>query len=174
MENGKHSNIPEGTTVIESRSVKYLLTKLRDQSTKGKVGLELFQKYNFSAKIELLTFITAVVNFSLSVNLFQNFMIYGDRLMRILAEEALCRLPSIGEGSVETPCGMARGLVDKWKLDICLVSVVRSGILHKREWFSTFYWARWGYEFSGFFLSTDTSISPRLRRAEDFPHFFLM
>ena len=66
-------------------------------------------------------------------------MIYGDRLMRILAEEALCRLPSIGEGSVETPCGMARGLVDKWKLDICLVSVVRSGILHKRELFSTFY-----------------------------------
>eukprot|EP00093_Oithona_nana_P006740 06740.XXX_128766_130599_1 [CDS] Oithona nana genome sequencing. len=54
-------------------------------------------------------------------------MIYGDRLMRILAEEALCRLPSIGDGSVETPCGMASGLVDKWKLDICLVSVVRSG-----------------------------------------------
>ena len=76
---------------------------------------------------------TAVVNFSLSVNPFQNFMIYGDRLMRILAEEALCRLPSIGEGSVETPCGMARGLVDKWKLDICLVSVVRSGITTKER-----------------------------------------
>ena len=74
---------------------------------------------------------TAVVNFSLSVNPFQNFMIYGDRLMRILAEEALCRLPSIGDGSVETPCGMASGLVDKWKLDICLVSVVRSGITTK-------------------------------------------
>ena len=174
MENGKHSNIPEGTTVIESRSVKYLLTKLRDQSTKGKVGLKLFQKFIFVQKWSLNFDDCSCEYLNLSVNPFQNFMIYGDRLMRILAEEALCRLPSIGEGSVETPCGMARGLVDKWKLDICLVSVVRSGILHKREWFSTFYWARWGYEFSGFFLSTDTSISPRLRRAEDFPHFFLM
>ena len=122
MENGKHSNIPEGTTVIESRSVKYLLTKLRDQSTKGKVGT--FPKKSHCEFPNIM---------STKINPFQNFMIYGDRLMRILAEEALCRLPSIGEGSVETPCGMARGLVDKWKLDICLVSVVRSGILHKRE-----------------------------------------
>ena len=38
MENKGETNIPKGTTVIESRSVKYLLTKLRDQSTKGKVG----------------------------------------------------------------------------------------------------------------------------------------
>ena len=52
MENGKHSNIPEGTTVIESRSVKYLLTKLRDQSTKGKVGLKLFQKFIFVQKLK--------------------------------------------------------------------------------------------------------------------------
>jgi hypothetical protein len=28
---------------------------------------------------------------------------------------------------VETPCGSSQGLVDKWKMDICLVSVVRSG-----------------------------------------------
>ena len=54
-------------------------------------------------------------------------MVYGDRLMRILAEEALCRLPNVQTGAVETPCGNARGLLDKWKLDICLVSVVRSG-----------------------------------------------
>ena len=54
-------------------------------------------------------------------------MVYGDRLMRILAEEALCRLPNVQTGTVETPCGHARGLLDKWKLDICLVSVVRSG-----------------------------------------------
>ena len=54
-------------------------------------------------------------------------MVYGDRLMRILAEEALCRLPNVQTGMVETPCGHARGLLDKWKLDICLVSVVRSG-----------------------------------------------
>ncbi len=47
--------------------------------------------------------------------------------MRILAEEALCRLPSVQPGVVETPCGQASGLVDKWKMDICLVSVVRSG-----------------------------------------------
>ena len=54
-------------------------------------------------------------------------MVYGDRLMRILAEEALCRLPNVQPGEVETPCGTSQGLVDEWKLDICLVSVVRSG-----------------------------------------------
>ncbi len=80
--------------VINSRSVDYLLTKLRNRETQGK-----------------------------------DFMVYGDRLMRILAEEALCRLPNVQRGSVQTPCGVAGGLVDKWKLDICLVSVVRSGII---------------------------------------------
>ena len=55
-------------------------------------------------------------------------MVYGDRLMRLLAEEALCRLPSIQDGEVITPCGVAKGLVEKRKMDICLVSVVRSGI----------------------------------------------
>ena len=55
-------------------------------------------------------------------------MVYGDRLMRLLAEEALCRLPSIEEGEVETPCGVSKGFVEKRKMDICLVSVVRSGI----------------------------------------------
>lgn len=54
-------------------------------------------------------------------------MVYGDRCMRILAEEALCRLPNVQNGSVATPCGHTQGLVDKYKLDICLVSVVRSG-----------------------------------------------
>ena len=48
--------------------------------------------------------------------------------MRLLAEEALCRLPSIKDGEVITPCGVAQGLVEKRKMDICLVSVVRSGI----------------------------------------------
>jgi len=47
--------------------------------------------------------------------------------MRILAEEALCRLPNVQLSQVETPCGNAQGLIDEWKLDICLVSVVRSG-----------------------------------------------
>ena len=48
--------------------------------------------------------------------------------MRILAEEALCRLPNVQLSQVETPCGNAQGLIDEWKLDICLVSVVRSGM----------------------------------------------
>ena len=58
---------------------------------------------------------------------FQEFMVYGDRLMRILAEEALCRLPNVQRSQVDTPCGKAQGLVDEYKLNICLVSVVRSG-----------------------------------------------
>ena len=58
-------------------------------------------------------------------------MVYGDRLMRILAEEALCRLPNVQHSQVETPCGMAQGLVDEYKLNICLVSVVRSGTVFK-------------------------------------------
>ena len=44
-----------------------------------------------------------------SITFFQEFMVYADRLMRLLAEEALCRLPSIAEdGEVETPVGTAR------------------------------------------------------------------
>ena len=39
-------------------------------------------------------------------------MVYGDRLMRLLAEEALCRLPSIVEGEVITPCGVSKGFVE--------------------------------------------------------------
>ena len=128
MENKGETNIPKGTTVIESRSVKYLLTKLRDQSTKGKVGT--FPDFKKQPKKSHCEFPNIM---STKINPFQNFMIYGDRLMRILAEEALCRLPSIGDGCVETPCGMASGLVDKWKLDICLVSVVRSGITTKER-----------------------------------------
>ncbi len=54
-------------------------------------------------------------------------MLYGDRLMRILAEEALCRLPNVRESEVSTPCGVARGLVELSATRLCLVSVVRSG-----------------------------------------------
>jgi len=58
----------------------------------------------------------------------REFMVYADRLMRLLAEEALCRLPSIAEdGEVETPVGTARGLVEMKRKKICVVSVVRSG-----------------------------------------------
>ena len=50
-------------------------------------------------------------------------MVYADRLMRLLAEEALCRLPSItDDGEVETPVGTARegrkeGRNKEWKRD---------------------------------------------------------
>ena len=37
------------------------------------------------------------------------FQIIGDRLMRLLGEEALARLPTVVEGEVETPCGVAKG-----------------------------------------------------------------
>ncbi len=60
-------------------------------------------------------------------NFKKDFMLYGDRLMRILAEEALCRLPNIKTGTVNTPCGVAEGPVESEKLKLCLVSVVRSG-----------------------------------------------
>ena len=30
-------------------------------------------------------------------------------MMRILGEEALCRLPSVVEGEVQTPCGTVTG-----------------------------------------------------------------
>lgn len=57
----------------------------------------------------------------------KDFMIHGDRLMRILAEEALASLPNIGYGVVETPCGKATGLVKKEDLKLCVVSIPRSG-----------------------------------------------
>ena len=80
-------------TVVESRAIFYLLSKLRDKNTISK-----------------------------------EFMIYGDRLMRILAEEVLCRLPSIDIGLIETPCGQYRGLIDhNEESNICAVSIVRSG-----------------------------------------------
>ena len=57
----------------------------------------------------------------------EQFQIIGDRLMRLLGEEALARLPTVVEGSVETPCGMAQGFVDKPGPPVCVVSIVRSG-----------------------------------------------
>ncbi len=57
----------------------------------------------------------------------KDFMIYGDRLMRILAEEALASLPNIDYGEVNTPCGKAVGLVKKRKEKVCVVSIPRSG-----------------------------------------------
>ena len=79
-------------TIVNTKAVSYLLTKLRDKKTSTK-----------------------------------DFMIHGDRLMRILAEEALASLPNIGYGVVNTPCGKAIGLVEKEELKLCVVSIPRSG-----------------------------------------------
>ncbi|XP_066922696.1 uncharacterized protein [Clytia hemisphaerica] len=57
----------------------------------------------------------------------KKFNFYGDRLMRILAEEALARLPNVEMGKVETPCGPAEGLVEIEGQNLCVVSIPRSG-----------------------------------------------
>merc|ERR1719206_159696 len=76
-------------TVMQSRAVTFLLTKLR-------------QKDLDTAE----------------------FQIIGDRLMRLLGEEALARLPTVVEGEVDTPCGVAKGLVLTQGPSVC---IVRSG-----------------------------------------------
>ena len=86
------ANYQDKVTIVNTKAVSYLLTKLRDKETGAK-----------------------------------DFMIHGDRLMRILAEEALASLPNIGYGVVNTPCGKATGLVKKNQLKICVVSIPRSG-----------------------------------------------
>ena len=57
----------------------------------------------------------------------KDFTFYGDRLMRILAEEALARLPRVRNGEVETPCGICKGLVEDDDENLCVVSIPRSG-----------------------------------------------
>lgn len=57
----------------------------------------------------------------------EQFQTIGDRLMRLLGEEALARLPTVVEGQVETPCGPATGFVDIPGPPVCVVSIVRSG-----------------------------------------------
>eukprot|EP00092_Neocalanus_flemingeri_P011673 GFUD01012578.1.p1 GENE.GFUD01012578.1~~GFUD01012578.1.p1 ORF type:complete len:223 (+),score=59.99 GFUD01012578.1:249-917(+) len=79
-------------TVMQSRAVNYLLTKLRQK--------------------DLPT---------------DQFQTIGDRLMRLLGEEALARLPTVVDGQVDTPCGVARGYVDTPGPPVCVVSIVRSG-----------------------------------------------
>lgn len=56
----------------------------------------------------------------------KDFNFYADRIMRILAEEALARLPAVRMGEVETPCGVAHGPVED-DLNLCVVSIPRSG-----------------------------------------------
>ena len=70
------------------------------------------------------------------------FQTIGDRLMRLLGEEALANLPTVVEGEVETPCGVTKGikeirtsfsnrkllgLVEIPGPPVCVVSIVRSG-----------------------------------------------
>lgn len=58
----------------------------------------------------------------------RDYVVYADRLMRIMAEEAICRLPNVREdGTVETPCGTIVGPVETSELKLCVVSIVRSG-----------------------------------------------
>jgi len=58
----------------------------------------------------------------------EKFQVIGDRLMAILGEEALCRLPTVKEGLVDTPCGQASGPLEvKDGHGVCVVSIVRSG-----------------------------------------------
>jgi uracil phosphoribosyltransferase len=47
----------------------------------------------------------------------------ADRLMRLLGEEALCRLPTVVEGQVDTPCGICTG-EKKRKTHVVLLSIL--------------------------------------------------
>ena len=42
------------------------------------------------------------------------FQTIGDRLMRLLGEEALANLPTVVEGEVNTPCGIAKGKIGEY------------------------------------------------------------
>jgi len=52
---------------------------------------------------------------------------YGDRLLRILAEEALAHLPVTEEVKIMTPCGPHEGLRHPDYRSLCAVSIMRSG-----------------------------------------------
>ena len=80
------------------------------------------------------------------------FVQLGDRLMRILGEEALARLPTVVPGKVakststvlkarlifeqvNSPCGEVLGLVECPGPPVCVVSILRSGdILQVESW----------------------------------------
>ena len=84
--------IESNVTVLKSRAIDLLLSKLRDKNTTC-----------------------------------AEFTFYGDRLMRILAEESLARLPTVRDGEVITPCGSTTGLIDYCDQTLCVVSIQRSG-----------------------------------------------
>ena len=120
-------------TVIHSRAVTFLLTKMRDKDLPTKE----FQMVPSS-------WISNLQEPSIKFWFFQ----LGDRLMRILGEEALARLPTVVPGKVSTvnkspwwtvlkarlileqvnsPCGEVLGLVECPGPPVCVVSIVRSG-----------------------------------------------
>lgn len=51
----------------------------------------------------------------------------SDRLMAILAEEGLARLPCVVDTKIETPCGEYNGLTPPPSDKICCVDIIRSG-----------------------------------------------
>ena len=58
----------------------------------------------------------------------KDFMLNADRLMAVLAEEALSMIPSVKQKHIETPTGIFRGLEDTGSTEkLCVVSIVRSG-----------------------------------------------
>jgi len=59
----------------------------------------------------------------------RDFVSSADRLMTILAEEGLARLPSVVEKTVTTPCGSYTGLSAPSTDQICCVDIVRSGCI---------------------------------------------
>lgn len=59
----------------------------------------------------------------------RDFVSSADRLMTILAEEGLARLPCVVEKTVTTPCGLYTGLSAPPTDQICCVDIVRSGCI---------------------------------------------
>jgi len=57
----------------------------------------------------------------------KEFARYSDRLLRILAEEALAFISTVKPCTVQTPCGPYKGLETQPDEDLCLVTVMRSG-----------------------------------------------
>ena len=55
------------------------------------------------------------------------FVRFGNRLMRLLAEETLARLPSVGFKTLTSPTGQFIGLHDSGNMKLCVVSIIRSG-----------------------------------------------
>eukprot|EP01138_Halocafeteria_seosinensis_P005024 gb/GECG01005137.1/.p1 GENE.gb/GECG01005137.1/~~gb/GECG01005137.1/.p1 ORF type:complete len:307 (+),score=25.81 gb/GECG01005137.1/:1-921(+) len=57
----------------------------------------------------------------------ESFVHYSDRLMNLLAEEGLSRLPAVKPQTVNTPCGTYRGYQSPQAHEIVAVSIVRAG-----------------------------------------------